>query len=276
MRRILNQFGQVKFDPSGSTCQNIPYAFHPMYATSSEATGVVWASDSSNVSFSDELGHFEYCGATSGPGGNCTAAGVGETSGLDGDDQYCFTSAVGARSNQLSGCQSNDTDFEGSSYQNDWPGTIANPRDDARLHAQPIAFSSPLFRGPGGNGLENYSRVAFESDLALQEWSGNSPNNNCQIEPTDPNPGSGCVFPPNGGSFYPFYSMLHTPLGCVWLEGGAYLPGADYSLGSTASQVFGPVTAVQLPFLGRAISLYYDFRRDLSTNPCPATTPSGG
>src|SRR6266705_2370290 len=33
---VRNGFGQVKFDPNSTTCQNIPYAFHPMYSTSSE------------------------------------------------------------------------------------------------------------------------------------------------------------------------------------------------------------------------------------------------
>jgi hypothetical protein len=35
-----NGFGQVQFDPSGTSCTNIPYDFHPMYSTSSELTRV--------------------------------------------------------------------------------------------------------------------------------------------------------------------------------------------------------------------------------------------
>src|SRR5205807_6964740 len=54
-----NSFGQVKFDPNGTTCQNIPYDFHPMYSTSSELTRVPWAAHSQNIAFSDEIGHFD-------------------------------------------------------------------------------------------------------------------------------------------------------------------------------------------------------------------------
>jgi hypothetical protein len=42
-----------------STCIQTPYAFHPMYATSSEHTRVPGAAHSYNVAFSDEIGHFE-------------------------------------------------------------------------------------------------------------------------------------------------------------------------------------------------------------------------
>jgi hypothetical protein len=43
---IANGFGQVKFDPNGTVCQSLPYAFHPMYSTSSEHTRVPWAAHS--------------------------------------------------------------------------------------------------------------------------------------------------------------------------------------------------------------------------------------
>jgi len=56
-----NGFGQVKYAPTGTTCKNIPYNFHPMYSTSSEKTRVPWAAHSYNVAFSDEIGHFDFC-----------------------------------------------------------------------------------------------------------------------------------------------------------------------------------------------------------------------
>ena len=58
---IPNGFAQVKFDPGAATCTSVPYAFHPMYATSSEHTRIPWTAHSYNVAFSDEMGHFEYC-----------------------------------------------------------------------------------------------------------------------------------------------------------------------------------------------------------------------
>ena len=56
-----NGFGQVKFDPNGSSCTAIPYNFHPMYSTSSTSTRVTWAAGSYNVAFDTEIGHFQFC-----------------------------------------------------------------------------------------------------------------------------------------------------------------------------------------------------------------------
>src|SRR5262249_24006205 len=56
-----NGFGQVQYDPTGTSCVFLPYDFHPMYSTSSEQTRVIWAAHTYNVAFSDEIGHFENC-----------------------------------------------------------------------------------------------------------------------------------------------------------------------------------------------------------------------
>src|SRR5262249_3745376 len=56
-----NGFGQVQYDPTGTSCVNIPYDFHPMYSTSSPKTRVIWAAHSYNVAFTSEIGHFENC-----------------------------------------------------------------------------------------------------------------------------------------------------------------------------------------------------------------------
>ena len=73
---LANGFAQINFDPSAKVCSSNPYAFHPMYATSSEHTRVVWAAHSYNVAFSDEIGHFEFCDAIAFEGGPCTLAGI--------------------------------------------------------------------------------------------------------------------------------------------------------------------------------------------------------
>lgn len=88
-----NGFGQVQYDPTGTSCNNIPYDFHPMYSTSSEQTRVIWAAHSYNVAFSDETGHFEACNGPNviTPGGNCPAGNT-ESDGepTDANDTYCF------------------------------------------------------------------------------------------------------------------------------------------------------------------------------------------
>ena len=85
-----NGFAQVNFQPAAATCSESPYTFRPMYSTSSEHTRVPWAAHSYNVAFSDEIGHFEYCNAITGEGGDCTDNGE---AALDDDDTGCFSRA---------------------------------------------------------------------------------------------------------------------------------------------------------------------------------------
>jgi hypothetical protein len=82
-----NGFAQVLYEPSSTACHEAQDTFRPMYATSSEHTRVPWAAHSSNVAFSDEIGHLEYCNAVAAQGGACTSNGEAS---LDGDDTSCF------------------------------------------------------------------------------------------------------------------------------------------------------------------------------------------
>src|SRR4029078_2916085 len=86
---VANGFAQVNYDPSAATCTQTPYAFHPMYATSSEHTRVPWAAHSYNVAFADEIGHFEYCGHAN-VHGKCVNPADGDNNKKDGDDSSCF------------------------------------------------------------------------------------------------------------------------------------------------------------------------------------------
>src|SRR5207248_6658719 len=58
-----NGFAQIQYDPTGTSCNAIPYAFHPIYSTSSEQTRVIWAAHSYNIAFTDEIGHWQNCDA---------------------------------------------------------------------------------------------------------------------------------------------------------------------------------------------------------------------
>ena len=44
----------------------------------------------------------------------------------------------------IDGCFSADGDWDGQSYQNDWPGTNPKPGQDKKLHPTPVLFTSPL------------------------------------------------------------------------------------------------------------------------------------
>ena len=250
---ISNQFGQVKFDPNGTTCQNIPYAFHPMYATSSENTRVVWAAHSYNVAYADEIGHFEYCNTVDPNTGNCTVAGVTDPSGVDGDDAGCFSASQSLK-DQISGCIATDSDFDGPEYFNNWPGTNPNPDADKAYHASPIIFSSPVF-----NGHHNFSRVAFEADLPRIESTCNRST------------GAGCVNPPPGALFYPIFTTAKMEASCVWQEGGAYIPGTTNTFGGSSTTEYGGLLQLVYPTIGyTTVSRYNNFRQVLNYNPCPA------
>ena len=277
-----NGFGQVKYDPTGTSCVNIPYDFHPMYSTSSEQTRVIWAAHTYNIAFSDEIGHFENC---NGPNpipatpfgvdanGNPIACPAGNTEGFgsntsptDGDDNFCFPASEAMRI-KINGCTDTNTGFDGLTYQPVWPD------GNSALHPEPILFSSPR-TGPFDH--VNYTRVAFEADLPRIE------TNTC-----DRITGAGCTLIPTTdkgtpAAFYPFFSTFqhagppHAAAsferehGCVWAFGND-IPGASTDFGRNA-QYGSLLTSTYLAFGGggATIDRINNFRQ-IMPNPCRAS-----
>ena len=275
---VANGFGHPLYQPNSSTCTDQPYAFHPMFSTSGPNTRVLWAAHSYNVAFSDEIGHFEYCNAVS--GFDCAGYPNPTDASWDNDDFPCFTLPVldtsGNTANPaFSGCLGSDNDFDGPEYQNgSWPGTAGAMASNTPA---PIQFSSPLFTGPGSSGPMNYSQVAFETDLPRIEGTDFSTNNVCQrhvSNPADPSPGSGCVDPPNGASFYPFYTTTTDSNGaCIWQEGGGSIPGTTNNFGGTPTAEYGGLLLSNYPAPGFTITQRYNnFHNTLGSNPCPTPT----
>lgn len=273
-----NGFAQIKFDPAAATCTSLPYAFHPMYATSSEHTRVSWAAHSYNIAFSDEIGHFEYCSGITDANFHvrCPATGGDPPGSRDLDDNYCFGPLASSRV-QIGGCfdifSGGDVDFDGPDYFNNWAGTIADDEADRAVHAQPIRFTSPLFIHTEDEEksddeadseheveLRNYDRAAFEADLPRIESSCNRTT------------GVGCVNPPPGAGFYPFFTTgeSESPDQCVWQLGGARIPETEHHFGGSSTTAFGPL--LQLAYASAAppgfILRYNNFRRILDDNPC--------
>jgi hypothetical protein len=252
---VANGFAHPLFEPDASTCTEEAYAFHPMYSTSNEHTRVPWAAHSYNVAFSDEIGHFEYCDRAN-PRGKCVNPGVDEPK-KDADDVGCFNPEASLLV-EIGGCIGSDFDFDGRSYQRVWPGTLANATNDRRLHAESFAFTSPL------TGGQNYERVAFEADLPAIEFA-----TGCDTET-----GVGCVNPPPGAEFYPIYSTMQQGGDCAWREGGTFMPGTTDTFGGTSATEYGPLIALfYAPFPGfpGTEPFFEDFRRVLSSNPCPSS-----
>jgi hypothetical protein len=274
-----NGFAEILFDPNGNNCDfathNIPYDFHPMYATSSEHTRVAWAAHSYNIAFSDEIGHFEYCNAVD-SFGTCTQDGVHDLdNGLPAGAEDDVGCADAASANSLGlvpigGCTGTDFDFDGVPYQLVWPGTFTNAKRDKSVHAQPVRFTSPVFRDGEGE-TRNYSRVAFETDLPRIESNTNPPCQRHISNPADPSPGTGCVNPPVGAPFYPFFTTTASGEGenCMWQLGGANIPGTIDTFGGSSTTEFGSLLPLAYPATGGVATFRFnDFRKVLKTNPC--------
>jgi hypothetical protein len=280
-----NGFASVLWDPDGNNCDfathNLAHDFHPAYATSSEHTRVPGAAHSYNIAFSDEIGHFEYCSSVTHEGGACTSEPPSDPP-FRADDERCFDAGfVGSLGLiPLGGCGGEDDDFDGVPYRkNVWPGTSRNPFFDARFHAQPVIFSSPLLRDRWGH-KKNFSRVAFETDMPRTEGFTNPPCQRHLANPSDPNPGAGCVNPPVGADFYPIFSTREDHgqwgheegdhEGCMWQEGGRFIPGTENDFGGNSKTEFGPILANFYPAPnGRPQYIYENFHRTLPYNPCP-------
>ena len=270
-----NGFASVLWDPNGTDCDRatheLKHNFHPAYATSSEHTRVPGAAHSYNIAFSDEIGHFEYCSSVAQEFGACTSlTGKDKKPGLD--DLQCidpgFPAAFGLL--QIGGCIDADDDFDGVPYRNNtWPGSFKDPVRDALFHAEPVIFSSPLLTDAKGR-LENFSRVAFETDLPRIESDTTPPCQRHLSNPADKHPGHGCVNPPKGAAFYPFYSTRLDRTGCRWQEGGPFIPGTLDDFGGSSEAEFGPILANFYPATnGQPQFIFENFHRTLPFNPCP-------
>jgi len=267
-----NGFAQVKWDPNGTSCDAIPYAFHPMYATSTPKTRVTWAAGSYNVAFDTEIGHFQFCtGPTKVPAtpfgvdsnGNPTVCPSTDTEGRGptasptdplapdfsaGDDGFCFPASE-ALVVKVQGCTYTNTGFDGASYQALWP-------DGSGDHPTPFQVSSPK-TGPGYS--TQYQQTGFEADLQAIEAACNGKT------------GARCTLIPRTdqgtpANFYPFYSTTNTAAGCVW-QFGNDVPGETSNFGQNGQ--YG--TLLQLDYTnpgGSASSFYEDFRQIIN-NPCP-------
>jgi hypothetical protein len=271
-----NGFASVRWDPNGNNCDfathNLAHDFHPAYATSSEHTRVPGAAHSYNITFSDEIGHFEYCSSVAEEFGACTSLkGKDKKPGLD--DAQCIDPGflAGTGLIAIGGCIDGDADFDGVSYRkNTWPGSFRDFVQDALFHTEPVMFSSPLFKDRRGH-LENFSRVAFEADLPRIEGGTTPPCQRHLSNPADKHPGHGCVNPPKGAAFYPFYSTRLDSHGCLWQLGGPFIPGTLDDFGGNSAAEFGDILALFYPAANaQPRFIYENFRQILPINPCPA------
>ena len=259
---VANGFGHILYEPTSSTCHMAPYAFHPEYSTANPR-GNTWSAHTYNVAYSDEIGHFENCIKID-ANFNCAKPGKQDAGGLDPDDDNNFC-VPGSDSLlvKIDGCFSADGDWDGPSYQNDWPGTDPNTSRDRAQHPSPILFTSPKTT----QGTTNYSTIAFEADLPRIEASDSQDNPPF----CDTTTGANCVNPPNGAQFYPFFSTTNNNGGCVWQEGGDFIPGTTNDFGGNSTAEFGPLLATVYPRPGfTTVTRFNNFNSGDLSNPCLA------
>ena len=262
-----NGFGQIQYAPTGTSCTELPYDFHPMYSTSSPGTRVPWTAHSYNIAFDEEIGHFDYCNSVDTTTGTCAGleGAPGDQEPADGDDNACFPAADSLLV-QVSGCNgTNVPGWDGTSYLPLWPD------GNTKLHPTPALFSSPR-TGPFFN--KNYSTALFESDTPRNEDPSFGGFNNCNRST-----GAGCTIVPNTddnepATFYPFYSITRSfPFGrsCRWFIGND-VPGltANDFGGVTQYGTLFPQTFLVFGGGGATHTVIDDYQNNLGRNPCPA------
>ena len=173
------------------TCAGTNFDFHPEFSTARFGNFVPWAALQANINVAVEIGHFE-------------------TPDGDSDDPPCFPGP------NIPGCVGADLDFDGFSYQFDWPnGTPARGTPLAIRSARGGGIG-PLSADGYGNYTEVYPIIQLETDVPASETT-------CQSD------GVGCVVPPVGAQFYPFYAVTDSgdSFRCTLVFGNFSGPGVD-------------------------------------------------
>lgn len=167
-----NGFEDTVSNFATNACTPTPFSFHPEYGTANDTNITPWSALQANVNIAFEIGHAEI---------------------PDNDlDDPCAI------------CGVKDFDFDGTSYQADWPnGNDANP-------------SSVVIGSIGGNGAgpesyssthasfsKGYNKIEFATEVGDSDL-------NCSSS------GSGCEIPPQGAVFYPFYTQAGSGTGCTF------------------------------------------------------------
>jgi hypothetical protein len=111
----------------------------------------------------------------------------------DSDDPPCFPGPT------VAGCLNfatgGDIDFDGSSYRLDWPDGTRNNATSVAIRSVKGGGIGPLSRSDrSGRYDQPFPIIQIETDVSASE-------STCQTN------GVGCVVPPVGAQFYPFYAI---------------------------------------------------------------------
>jgi hypothetical protein len=216
-----------------NTCNTTPFNFHPEYSTAQPENTVPWAALEVNVNLAVETGHWEFADG-------------------DSDDSECVSGPP------LAGCfdssSGGDLDFDGPPYLADWP-------DGSKHHPRPILIGALNGRGFGPMSFTSDKDSGNDNGPGEGPWGYSGAYRTLQFQTDIPSSestcnfatGAGCVAPPVGAQFYPFYSQLGWGSDCLLTFGNdirgrtANDFGKDAQYGSPSARYAGDLASGPLP-----------------------------
>lgn len=243
---MIASAGNGFMNTNPSTCKGTPFNFQPEYNTAKARNVIPWTEGPYMINSEYEIGHWEACTSVTGKATftngtfkdtyykNC--AGPYETSpdapnSFEHLEPLCYkqgdTHGGTAAPNLATGCALDfgDLDYDGSPYWADWPHSVP-----------PGSFPSPFAQQQPTSAGHRYPQIQFMTDSSATQSS-------CHLRT-----GQGCVLPPKGAHFYPYFTLATVGGACVWEFGN--MPngntfGRDHQYGKvgpgTAGAFVGPV-----------------------------------
>jgi hypothetical protein len=204
------------------TCAGTPFNFQPEYNTARAANFIPWTIGVHMIDSAYETGHWEACTSVTGKATLTIGSfkdtyykhchGPYETAAdksAEPTEALCFTKGDAhsgtAAPNLATGCDAyfapnGDADFDGSPYWPDWPHSVT-----------PGLFPSPFGQQQPTSAGHRYPQIQFMTNTT---------------DPTcNPRTGKGCVLPPKGARFYPYFTLAKVGGACVWEFGN--MPNGD-------------------------------------------------
>ena len=232
-------------------CTQSPYAFHPMYSTSSEHTRVPWAAHSYNVAFSDEIGHFQYCATIPVEGGDAPTRRLTTTT------RVLQRGVLAARAGRRLPRQQQRL------RRNELPARLAGDRPEPRAgHEIPRGSVSSRARSSTGARTTH----ALPSKPTCRE----------SRRPTSAATATGRRARTASTRRRARTSIRSTRPAkhghdCCLAVGRHVPPGTKNTFGGNSTAEFGPLLHSVYPGNGfMPLFRYNNFRRILNSNPCPA------
>ena len=236
-----NGFGSPIFAPNASKCTVALHDFHPMYSTATQAGRNFNAAHTGNISFSDEIGHFEYCAKVR----NDAIASCANSLGDDTNDGRRRHRTRGRRqllparrprppgSRSVAASTPTATSTR-SATSSPGQGRSATHVADQLLNASPVRFTSPTHER---QELRDHGVRVEHQPVGVRRH--RVPRGRllpaAHHEPSGPAPRGRLREPATELELLPLLQHHHASGGtCWWQQGGPYIPGTTNKFGGSA------------------------------------------